>query len=236
MPADPVPAKRLIYLFGLAGHPGLSPAMQQLADDGWDIVVPELPGFDGRSGFRQPDEHLDWIRIYWDALDATGTLPCPVVGACLGGMMAAELAALRPEAVTKLALLAPFGIYDTAMPGLDLYALPSAQRLAHVFAKGVPDAFVTRFDELGAEEAPVARYLSDMAAASMLWPFGDRGLTKRVDRIRAPKLVLWGDQDELLPPAVAQHWGGADVIAGAGHLLEWDTPDEVAARLRDFLS
>jgi pimeloyl-ACP methyl ester carboxylesterase len=230
-----MPADRLVYLFGLAGHPGLSPAMAQLAADGWDVVVPELPGFDGRSGFVQPDEHLDWIRIYWDALDATGALPCPVVGACLGGMMAAELAALRPEAVTHLALLGPFGIYDTAHPGLDIYALPAAQRLGHVFAKAVPEAFGSRFAGLGADEAPVALYLSDMAAASMLWPFGDRGLRKRIHRIRAPKLVLWGASDELLPPAVGEHWGGAEVVAGAGHLLEWDAPDEVAARLRAFL-
>ena len=231
-----MPAERLVYLWGIAGHAGLSPAVQALADDGWDVVVPEVPGFDGRSGFVAPDEYLDWLTVFWDALDATGALPCPVIGASLGGMIAAELAALRPEAVTKLALLAPFGIADGDAPGLDLYAVPTAERMAHLFAKGVPDAFADRFGHLGPEEAPVARYLSDIASASLLWPFGERGLAKRLHRLPADRLVLHGELDELIPVSTAQRWGTVREIAGAGHLLEWDTPDEVTAALRAWLT
>jgi pimeloyl-ACP methyl ester carboxylesterase len=86
----------------------------------------------------------------------------------------------------------------------------------------------------------VARYLSDIAAASLLWPLGDRGHAGRLHRIRCPRLALWGDQDELLPVAAADAWsvGGisVEVIPGAGHLLEWDAPDEVGSRLVEFLS
>jgi pimeloyl-ACP methyl ester carboxylesterase len=155
-------------------------------------------------------------------------------------MLATDLAALRPEAVTALALLAPFGIFDAGHPGLDVYALPSAERMGRLFAKGVPEPFVERFGELGPEEGPVARYLSDVAAASLLWPLGDRGQADRLHRITCPRLALWGDQDELLPVDVSAAWaaGGVPVrvIAGAGHLLEWDAPDEVGALLVEFLS
>ena len=82
----------------------------------------------------------------------------------------------------------------------------------------------------------VANYLADIAAASLIWPLGDRGLAKRLHRIRCPKLVLWGGQDELLPYGLGEAWGGATVIDGAGHLMEWDAPDAVAAALRSFLS
>lgn len=228
--------KRLVYLFGIAGNPELSPAMRALADDGWEIIVPDLPGFNGKPGFVAPSSYIDWLTVVWDALDATGALPCPVIGASLGGMLAAELAALRPEVVTKLALLAPFGITDADDPGFDLYATPSAERMGHLFAKGTPDAFNDRFGELGTEEAPVARYLSDVAAASLLWPFGERGLASRLHRISAPRLTMWGDLDELRPVATSVRWGNVEVIPGAGHLLEWDTPDEVTARLRSFLT
>ena len=107
----------LVYLFGIAGHPAPSPALGALEDAGWRVVVPDLPGFDGRSGFTPPDDYLGWLTVLWDALDATGALPCPVVGASVGGMLAADLAALRPEVVSALALLAPFGIFDAAHPG-----------------------------------------------------------------------------------------------------------------------
>jgi pimeloyl-ACP methyl ester carboxylesterase len=233
-------ARHLVYLPGIAGHPARSRALDTVADAGWDIVVPQLPGFDGQSGFRAPDDHLGWLTVLWDALDATGALPCPIVGASVGGMLATDLAVFRPEAVTALALLAPFGIFDDAHPGLDLYAVPTAERMSHLFAKGVPEPFVERFSELGPDDGPVARYLSDVAAASMIWPLGDRGQAKRLHRIACPALALWGDQDELLPVAVSAAWATRDipvtVVPGGGHLLEWDTPDEVASRLLTFLA
>ena len=193
------------------------PRSAALEAAGWEVVVPELPGFDGRSGFTPPDDHLGWLTVVWDALDATGALPCPVVGASVGGMLAADLAALRPEAVNALALLAPFGIFDEAHPGLDLYAVPTAERMGHLFAKGVPEPFVDRFSALGPDEGPVARYLSDVAAASLLWPLGDRGQAGRLHRISCPTLVLWGEQDELLPVDVASAWA-RQRRAGRGHL------------------
>jgi pimeloyl-ACP methyl ester carboxylesterase len=229
-------SKRLVYLFGIAGHAELSPAMRAVEAAGWEVIVPSVPGFDGVAGFQPRDEYLDWLTTFWDSLDATGALPCPVVGASLGGMMAAELAALRPEVVTGVALIAPFGITDAADPGFNIYGTPAPERMAHLFAKGVPEAFANRFAHLGPEEAPVSSYLSDMAAANILWPFGERGLAKRLHRITAPRLTLWGDLDEMNPVTNAAAWGGAEVLAGAGHLAEWDAPDQVATALLAFLN
>jgi pimeloyl-ACP methyl ester carboxylesterase len=233
--------RQLLYLCGIAGHPAPSPALEMLEAAGWDVVVPVLPGFDGRAGFRPPDDYLGWLTVAWDAVDATGALPCPVVGTSVGGMLAADLAVLRPEVVPALALLAPFGIFDDANPGLDLYAVPTAERMAHLFAKDVPEPFVERFGHLGPDDGPVARYLCDVAAASLVWPLGDRGHARRLHRLACPTLVLWGDQDELLPVAASARWTDAagvpvEVVSGAGHLLEWDAPEEVAARLGEFLA
>jgi pimeloyl-ACP methyl ester carboxylesterase len=231
----------VVYLPGIAGHPANSPALDALGEAGWNVVVPQIPGFDGQSGFQPPDDYLGWLTIVWDALDASvDSLPCPVVGASIGGMLAADLAVFRPEAVTAAALLAPFGIFDEAEPGLDLYAVPTAERMSHLFAKGVPEPFVERFAELGPDDGPVARYLSDVAAASLVWPLGDRGHARRIHRIACPTLVLWGELDELLPvgrsAAWAEHGLPVEVVAGAGHLLEWDEPDGVGGRLVEFLA
>jgi pimeloyl-ACP methyl ester carboxylesterase len=232
--------KRLVYLFGIAGHAELSPAMRAVEEAGWEIIVPSVPGFDGVAGFQPRDEYLDWLTTFWDAIDATGVTsgaePCPVIGASVGGLIAAELAALRPEVVTGVALLAPFGIADAAHPGFNIYGTPGGERMAHLFAKDVPEAFAHRFAHLGAEEAPVASYLSDVAAANILWPLGDLGIAKRLHRITAPRLTLWGDLDEVNPVTNAAAWGGAHVIDGAGHLVEWDAPEQVAASVLGFLN
>jgi pimeloyl-ACP methyl ester carboxylesterase len=234
MPHDRM-SKRLIYLSGIAGHPELSPAMRAVEAAGWEVILLSVPGYDGVPGFQPRDEYLDWLTTYWDSIDATGAAPCPFVGASVGGMFAAELAALRPEIVTGVALLAPFGIADASNPGFNIYGTPGGERMAHLFAKGVPDAFAHRFAHLGAEEAPVASYLSDVASANILWPLGDRGTAKRLHRITVPRLTLWGDLDEVNPVTNAAAWGGAQVISGAGHLLEWDAPDQVSSVVLDFL-
>lgn len=227
--------QRVVYLPGMGGNAGVSPALAQLDVD---VVIPAVPGFDGEAGYEPPADYLGWLVATWDALDASGAVdngPVPFVGASVGGMLAAELAILRPEVVSKLALLAPLGIADAPNIGFDYFSLRGPDRLPHLFAKGVPEAFERQFADRGEEEAPVARYLVDIATGALTWPIGDRGTGDRLHRITCPKLVVMGGQDELLPLSVGDLWGGATVIEGAGHLVEWDCPDETAAALRAFL-
>jgi pimeloyl-ACP methyl ester carboxylesterase len=219
----------------MGGNAGVSPALAQL---GLDVVIAEVPGFNGESGFEAPTSYLDWIVAACDALDATGAAadgPVTLIGASVGGMLAAELAAFRPEVVERLILLAPFGIADADDIGFDYFSLRGPDRLPHLFAKGIPVEFERQFTDRGDDEVPVARYIVDIATGALTWPIGDRGTAKRLHRIRCPKLVIWGDQDELLPPSLGDTWGGATVIAGGGHLVEWDSPTEVATAIAAFL-
>jgi pimeloyl-ACP methyl ester carboxylesterase len=235
-----MPRDRIIYLPGLLGHPELSPALASMAAAGHEVIVPDLPGFAGRAGFVAPDNHLGWLTATWDAVDTAlgdDRSPCHVVGASVGGMLAAELAIFRPELVKTLTLIAPFGIADADRLGFDLYATPAVERMAHVFAKGAPDAFINQYADRGVEEAPVAAYIMQIAMASLTWPLGDRGLAGRIHRIGAPTLVLWGDLDEILPVSLAARWSrDALVLTGAGHLAEWDVPTAVQAALAGFVA
>lgn len=222
-----------LYLPGIAGSPAPSPALE-----GLDVVAVEIPGLDGRTGFEAPPDYLGWLTEVWDAIDATGRLPCPVIGASVGGMLAAELAALRPEAVTRLALLAPFGLWDPEVPGEDLYAAPVGARLSLLFAGEVPDAFGSAFSDLGEIEQSVRQYMVQVAGASLVWPIPDHGLASRIHRITCPTLVVWGEEDRLLPVSLAERWPASErlTVPGAGHLVEWDAPDSVRAALDKFLS
>jgi pimeloyl-ACP methyl ester carboxylesterase len=225
---------RVIYLPGVAGYPGPSPAFEQLDVE---VVVPELPGFDGRAGFRPPPDYVGWLTVLWDALDATGALPCPVVGASLGGMLAADVAALRPEAVTRLALLAPFGIFDASHPTTDLFAMGAPTRLETLFAGDVPSPFTDLFADRGPEEQLMAQHVVSVAAASLLWPLGDQHLASRVHRVGVRSMLVWGADDAVVPVAVAEHWPLDEtvVVPDAGHMVEWDAPDAVAEVLAAFL-
>jgi pimeloyl-ACP methyl ester carboxylesterase len=230
---------RLIYLHGLVGGLPLSPAMTALRDRcGHDIVAPPLPGFDGEPGFEPPSDYLDWLTLVWDVLDATGALPCAIVGASVGGMLAADLATLRPEVVTALAVLGPLGMWDDALGSgaVDPFGVPAWQRLSTLFAGPVPDACDAAFADRGVDEQMVAKHLAWVAAASLVWPFADHGLAARIHRITCPFSVVWGQADAINPVALLDRWpGDHSVIAGAGHLVEWDAPDAVTDTLARLL-
>jgi pimeloyl-ACP methyl ester carboxylesterase len=189
---------------------------------------------DGEPGFECPADHLGWLTAVWDRLDATGVLPGVVVGASVGGMLAADLAALRPEAVIALVLLGPLGLWDDELcrGAVDPLGVPARDRLGTLFAGDVPAAFTDLFADRGPVEQPVASYLAWTAAAGLVWPIPDRGLGSRLHRITCPTLVVWGAEDRVAPVALADRWPGDKVIvADAGHYVEWDAPDAVRAAI-----
>jgi haloalkane dehalogenase len=60
---------------------------------------------------------------------------------------------------------------------------------------------------------------------------------------RKPALVIWGAEDPVLPPSVAERFvelipgaEGPVLLDGAGHFLQEDRPDELAGAILDFIS
>ena len=75
----------------------------------------------------------------------------------------------------------------------------------------------------------------------VVWPIPDKGLKKRLHRVTAPTLILWGEQDGLVPPVYASEFENAitdarvELIAGAGHLPQMEQFEQTASAVRGFL-
>ena len=213
----------------------MSPALAALDVD---VVVPGLLGFDGAPGFESPPDYLGWLTALWDALDATGALPCPVIGASLGGMLAADLAALRPEAVTRLALLAPLGIFDRDHPTTDLFARSAPERLELAVRRAASPKHSPRSSPTAGRKRPRWRSTSCRSrrracsgrSPTSTSPPACTGSPCRRSSCGAPPT-------RSIPVDMAKHWPLDEtvVIPGAGHMVEWDAPDAVADALRGFL-
>ena len=80
------------------------------------------------------------------------------------------------------------------------------------------------------------------AAGKFLWPIPDRGLKRRAYRIKAPTLVLWGENDRIIPPVYAEDFtrlvtgSELSVIRNAGHLLMIERAEVFAATVSEFLN
>ena len=232
---------KLGFLAGFGGLPRWVPFLDRLAEHR-TVVVPSLPGFPGATGHRLLDSHLDWLLAVRQLLLAAELEGADLAGSSVGGSFVAEMAAVWPASVRRIALIAPFGLFDETDPPAD----PWAQR-----AKDVPEllcAHPERWTKLkeapeGANsiEWPIEQTRANEAAARAFWPLGNTRLEKRLPLIAAPTLLLWGEQDRVMPRSYAERIAGAirgrseiRVIAGAGHLAELDRPDEVAAAILDW--
>jgi pimeloyl-ACP methyl ester carboxylesterase len=235
---------KLGFLAGLGGLPRWIPFLDALARER-TVIVPSLPGFPGgERGHTVLDAHLVWVLAAHRLIDKAGLEGADLAGSSVGGSLAAEIAAIWPGSVRRLALIAPFGLFDEADPATD----PWAQRAPDV--AGLMCADPARWDWLKAQpegqnspEWPIEQVRASEAAARIFWPLGNTKLEKRLPLIGAPTLLLWGDQDRIMPRGYADRFargiaGNSEirVIPGAGHLAELDKPDEVAAAILGWMS
>ncbi len=217
------------------------------------VYAPSLPGF-GKSpseGLELIEDALELWQLGFDVLEALGLEKPLLVGESFGGWIAAEMAALRPKEVGKLALLAPVGVWRDDSPVVDLFGLTIGELLPFLFhdMKSVAAVNMSQLTTLLSDKDDrtqaqidqlIGIFLGFRTAAKFLFPVPDTGLERRLWRIRVPTLVLWGAQDRLIAPSyaelIAKRVRNAQVVSieRCGHLLMAEQPEAAAKEIQRF--
>jgi pimeloyl-ACP methyl ester carboxylesterase len=163
----------------------------------------------------------------------------------MGGMLAAEVAAFDVHRAKKLVLVSPAGFWIDEVPIPDLFAaqLTEIADLLFYDPKSPAAMLMTAIPEdFKALETMYVERVKRLATASkFLWPIPDRGLKKRAYRIKAPTLLLWGENDKLIPPAYAKEFSSRikntklETIKKAGHMLMYEQQEQFVGAVRKFL-
>ena len=230
------------YLAGVIGLSRPTPFLEALSAHR-RVVVPSLPGYPGGEGQEDLVDLTDWLTATLDLLDAAGLDGADLIGASVGGALAAEVAALSRRTVDRLVLLAPFGLRDEAEPFENFFAA-NPKKLADLLCNEPRHADAqlacpTDYDEI---EWAVVKTRALATGARLFWPLSDVGLARRIHRISAPTLIVWGEDDRVIPPSYADRFAEAisgptetTLVPGAGHLVDLDQPETVAKTVLEFL-
>jgi pimeloyl-ACP methyl ester carboxylesterase len=246
----------LVYLHGFADVHAvagdLQPFHRRLAGAA-QLIAPAHPGCAESEELGDGYGIDDVVFHYLELFDALGLTRFDLVGHCVGGWIAAELAVRHPERVKRLALIGACGLFVAGAPIGDVFMhsqpergveLESLRRL--LFADEHAPAGLRFFPSArGDLEEEMRRYqmLRFSSFVGFKPPyFYNRALRERLYRAAMPAAVIWGALDRMVPrshgEAYAAGLPGATnltLIPGAGHAVPLEAPDTAADALLDFL-
>jgi pimeloyl-ACP methyl ester carboxylesterase len=204
------------------------------------VIVPYHPGFGESDDDPTFTDLHDYVMHYLELFDVLRLDRFNLVGLSLGGYLAAKFASEHGHRVKKLGLIAPAGMIDPKNPMLDVLAIPGEQ---------VPGLLVSDFDVLKKRlpEKPDINFMGDRyreatTVARLLWERpGDPKFMRYLHRIKMPTMIVWGDEDKIIPAQQSETWrkfipnADIQVFKGAGHLVHLERREAVEA-LGKFLS
>ncbi len=231
----------LVYL-----HGGYGPIETELVEElsrHHTVYAPDHVGLTpgDEDAIKALDDFWDLVLYYYDLFDKLGLKSPAVAGHSFGAMVAAEIAATDPTRVSKLVLINALGLWrqdrpipnsiitaQTALPEL-LFHDPHHPALKRIILNPEDqEGFIRITWALG-------------CTSKFYWPIPDKGLKKRLHRITAPTLLLWGKDDRVTPPIYAEEFkklipnAKVELIGDGAHMMPLEEPAKVALAITKFL-
>ena len=226
------------------GHAPRNEFLDLLSTD-FTVYYPWYPGFHG-GGDPADWEWLanarDLAVVQLQLAHAIGLDRFALAGLGFGGWIAAEMATMCSTQLDALVLVAPMGvhpaenyIYDQFLVSTEAYARTAfADQAAFDTLYGAePD-----FDQLEGWETD-----REMTSRLAWKPYmHNRTLPRLLAGVTCPSLVVWGDQDKIVPRECGDLYGAAlpnatlDILPNTGHAADLEAPGALAASVRRFLT
>jgi pimeloyl-ACP methyl ester carboxylesterase len=245
----------LVYLHGFADVHSVKESwlpFHELLARQTRVIAPAHPGCAQSDENKDVDSIEDVVFHYLEVFDALKLAQFDLVGTCVGGWIAAELAVRHPERIRKLVLIGATGLFVQGALIGDVFMMAQPERGSSyaslremLFASAdQPRALELFPDGMGDIEDELRRY--------QMLRFGSRigfrppyfynySLRNRLHRIASPSLVIWGENDRMVPLVHGETYAKLipdaklEIIMGAGHSVHVEKPDETAKLVLGFL-
>ena len=235
----------VVLLHGLGGDLNNWLFNHEVLAAGRAVYALDLPGH-GESSKDVGDGTLNYLgAAVAGFMGAVGLSSAHLVGHSLGGAVAMNLALERPLLVSSVTLISSAGLGPEINGGYIQGFIDAGSRreirphLQTLFADPslVNRQFVEnvlKFKRLDGVEAALnsiaASFISNGTQAAVL-----RG---QIGEISAPVLVVWGEEDRIIPASHAKGLPASievEIVSGAGHMVQMEAAAEVNRALQRFL-
>ncbi len=250
--SGPKDAPVLLMLHGFGSSLQTWDTWTESLQKNYRVVRLDLPGF-GLSGANPRNAYAeeDDVRFIENFVNSIGVHEFSLIGHSMGGKIAWHVAATYPAKVKRLILMAPDGYANPEDMGAKPYEIPSFMQ---VMKYCLPEFFVKKSlepafaDDQALTQDLLTRYHDFLRAPGVRQAIIDRANqtintdpVERLKKITAPTLLLWGENDQMIPRDNAKRY--AQVLAHAttvvlpkqGHLLQEERPQEGLVAVLAFL-
>jgi pimeloyl-ACP methyl ester carboxylesterase len=230
----------LLFLHGAQGLNDHEPGIEALTAN-FDVIAPDHPGFGKSDQCGAVDDINDLALFYLDLLDALELDQFHIVGQCIGGWLALEIAIRTTAPIKSLVLVNSAGLRIKGVPRADMFVCSEADLLKLLFAAEGAAEWLASW-----RASPDLEDIYDRnraAAARYSWSprLCNPKLEHWLHRIDVPTHIIWGEQDRVIPPAYAAAL--KDRIAGAtmatlpdcAHMLHIEQPQAFASEVSQFI-
>ena len=219
---------------------------RHFAHHGFSVAAIDLPGH-GRSGGEPPASIGGMAAWLGRASDALGLDRAVLAGHSMGSLIALSAAAADPEKTEKLILLGPAAampVHDDLLDAarrnhrkaIDLITYWGLSAASQIGGHRSPGLWMNGGGQRLLESADDGVLAAGLAACAA---FADG--EKRARAVAAETLLILGERDMMTPLkgglALARTIPGARhvVLAGCGHMMLAERPNETLDAMRDFL-
>jgi pimeloyl-ACP methyl ester carboxylesterase len=238
----------LVYLHGPWGLPPDRSFVARLAQT-HTVYAPRFPGTtpDDPEAAHALSGWLDLVVYHGELLDRLQLDgPACIVGHSFGALLAAEVAAASRQSVKGLVLIDPVGLWRDDAPVKNWIVLSDAERRPSLFADPQGEAaqrfFAVPADPAGRVDVLASFIWAQACTGKFVWPIADRGLRRRLHRIAAPTLIVWGESDRIAAPLYAKEFSAlmsdarVEFIEKAGHLPHLEQQEAATKAVLNFLN
>ena len=207
----------------------------------FDVLVPHHPGY-GKS------ERPQWLRsvrdvavMYQSMLSDLALDRISLIGLGFGGWIAAEMATMAPRDVHRLILVGAMGLKP---PEGDILDQAIVSYLDYARA-GFHDqaAFAKIYGDVSTDQLVEWDLCREMCFRIAWKPYMySQTLPHLLGGVKAPALVVWGDDDRIVPRSAGELYAAAlpharfEIVRAAGHFAEMEQPEVLARLIGGFIA